>query len=429
MSIIGKIQALYLDRKQTQPIFPITKTKAVSNDEGTGLDAILEEKASKDYVQEKILEVQTGEVDLSAYAKREYVDDEIGKIDFPVDSVNGKTGEIDLSASDVGALPITGGQVTGALDVNGGVIMWKDAEGGNIDIFPPSANTLTNHWEIDSHNGELRFYVDRKTSNPNGSGIITPLRLLTDGSIEVYAKTKTRENLGAAPASHVTDNANPHGVTAAQVGARPSTWTPTAAEVGAIAATSKSLSGMSVKSWAASLTSSAWGYTNNTTTDMPAEVSASNSYAIATANVAASGGWIELRLTYVLTGYVAVAIYNYGWSEWDWVNPPMTLGVQYRTTERYLGRVVYAKLVSFGALPSATVKNVGIRGSSGTTAVVYVAGMLSDGCYIGAGYNRDRSHATSSGIYLDNTLYNIRIYTEYDCSSLTAYVLVKYTID
>lgn len=103
MGLIGKIQALYLDRKQTQPIFPITKTKAVSNDEGTGLDAILEEKASKDYVQEKILEVQAGGVDLSAYAKKEYVNDEIGKIDFPVDSVNGKTGVVQLSASDVKA--------------------------------------------------------------------------------------------------------------------------------------------------------------------------------------------------------------------------------------------------------------------------------------------------------------------------------------
>lgn len=33
-----------------------------------------------------------------------------------------------------------------------------------------------------------------------------------------------------------------------------------------------------------------------------------------------------------------------GWSEWEWVNPPMALGVEYRTTERYLGKPVYTQL-------------------------------------------------------------------------------------
>ena len=36
--------------------------------------------------------------------------------------------------------------------------------------------------------------------------------------------------------AHITNKSNPHGVTAAQVGARPSTWTPTASDVGAAAA-------------------------------------------------------------------------------------------------------------------------------------------------------------------------------------------------
>ena len=45
MSIIGKIQGLFSDREKTQPIFPITKTKAVSDDNGVSLDALLEGKA------------------------------------------------------------------------------------------------------------------------------------------------------------------------------------------------------------------------------------------------------------------------------------------------------------------------------------------------------------------------------------------------
>lgn len=33
------------------------------------------------------------------------------------------------------------------------------------------------------------------------------------------------------------------------------------------------------------------------------------------------------------------------WDEWEWVNPPMELGVEYRTTERYNGKPVYKKRV------------------------------------------------------------------------------------
>lgn len=33
------------------------------------------------------------------------------------------------------------------------------------------------------------------------------------------------------------------------------------------------------------------------------------------------------------------------WQPWEWVNPPMTLGVEFRTTERYLGKPVYVKTV------------------------------------------------------------------------------------
>ena len=38
------------------------------------------------------------------------------------------------------------------------------------------------------------------------------------------------------------------------------------------------------------------------------------------------------------------------WSEWEFVNPPMELGVEYRTTERYLGKPVYVKAVDCGAM-------------------------------------------------------------------------------
>lgn len=36
------------------------------------------------------------------------------------------------------------------------------------------------------------------------------------------------------------------------------------------------------------------------------------------------------------------------WGEWEYVNPPMELDTEYRTTERYLGKPVYTKIVDFG---------------------------------------------------------------------------------
>lgn len=40
------------------------------------------------------------------------------------------------------------------------------------------------------------------------------------------------------------------------------------------------------------------------------------------------------------------------WQPWEWVNPPMFLGVEHRTTERYNGAPVYTKLIDFGSMPA-----------------------------------------------------------------------------
>ena len=36
------------------------------------------------------------------------------------------------------------------------------------------------------------------------------------------------------------------------------------------------------------------------------------------------------------------------WQPWEWVNPPMQIGVEYRTTDRYLGKPVYTMLIDCG---------------------------------------------------------------------------------
>ena len=47
-----------------------------------------------------------------------------------------------------------------------------------------------------------------------------------------------------------------------------------------------------------------------------------------------------------------------GWQPWEWVNPPMILGAEYRTTERYQGKPVYVKVVDCGSCPASGYKDV-----------------------------------------------------------------------
>lgn len=69
--------------------------------------------------------------------------------------------------------------------------------------------------------------------------------------------------------------------------------------------------------------------------------------------------------------------YSQEWHEWEYVNPPMLQGVEYRTKERYLGKVVYTKVVNFGALPNTANKLVA-HGAS-VSQVIRCVGQMSDG--------------------------------------------------
>lgn len=122
----------------------------------------------------------------------------------------------------------------------------------------------------------------------------------------------------------------------------------TAADVGATSMDAISLAGMSVKEWARTVNDYAIGYTSPTTTDLPSEISSEDNYAIITVKSIADGGWIEVRARYVLTKCEAVLVFNYGWGEWEWVNPPLHIEAPFRTTERYWGRPVYIFCKHYG---------------------------------------------------------------------------------
>ena len=114
-----------------------------------------------------------------------------------------------------------------------------------------------------------------------------------------------------------------------------------------------------------------------------------------------------------------------GWQPWEWVNPPMKLGIEYRTTERYLGKPVYVKLVDCGALPNSASKSISISNDTAVKCFDVVTGTNSSGMVLPTacfgGTNLDREVAiTSNGS-------SILIVTNFDGSSYTnTYVLVKY---
>lgn len=63
----------------------------------------------------------------------------------------------------------------------------------------------------------------------------------------------------------------------------------------------------------------------------------------------------------------------------EWVNPPMQLGVEYRTTERYQGKPVYCQLVNFGSLPNKTSTVLNVPSMNNVDKTIRWSGLTSNG--------------------------------------------------
>lgn len=104
------------------------------------------------------------------------------------------------------------------------------------------------------------------------------------------------------------------------------------------------------------------------------------------------------------------------WTPWEYVNPPMQLGVEYRTTERYQQLPIYTKAVNFGAAPNTTSKTVE-HGITGFNQCVDVSGILGGANLIG--------HKNIVGILVNAS--QITIEADADLSRSNVYVILKYT--
>lgn len=105
------------------------------------------------------------------------------------------------------------------------------------------------------------------------------------------------------------------------------------------------------------------------------------------------------------------------WSEWEWVNPPMVPGVEYRTTERYQGKAVYVAVVDIGTLPNKTLKSV--EHNIFCTNIIRFSGAKSDGT--GLSYDDGTAY-----VRLSATLYYIKVFTNIDLSDQTGMATIYY---
>lgn len=120
------------------------------------------------------------------------------------------------------------------------------------------------------------------------------------------------------------------------------------------------------------------------------------------------------------------------WQPTEWFNPPMQLGVEYRTTERYFGKPVYVKVVDCGVMPNATSKDVDAN-ISNAQQVISVNGTTNDKRIIPSfqfGWGKLSTPlndviALDAGILSEKVF--IHIATSIDRSHYTAIAVLKYT--
>lgn len=95
----------------------------------------------------------------------------------------------------------------------------------------------------------------------------------------------------------------------------------------------------------------------------------------------------------------------------EYQNPPMLLGVEYKTTERYLGKPVYYKVVNFGNLPDTAGKGVA-HGIANVQYMIDVTLQGSSGSTFTHNANELSVYANREDVYI-KTLINLSNYAVY----------------
>ena len=108
-------------------------------------------------------------------------------------------GNVNLTPENIGALPISGGKLTGQLQVGEKVKLYTSSEGGNIQIISPDDIGL--RWELDAFKGDLRFICF------NNDGTVKKICQLTkDGTLIANNATQSAAGLMSPKDKEKLDN-------------------------------------------------------------------------------------------------------------------------------------------------------------------------------------------------------------------------------
>lgn len=118
---------------------------------------------------------------------------------------------------------------------------------------------------------------------------------------------------------------------------------------------------------------------------------------------------------------------NNVWGPFEWVNPPMALGVEYRTTERYMGKPVYAQLIDCGYGPNNSNAHA-TKAIENIDTIVRWSGTSSDGsAFPFANHMYSPAHILNGIVYKSSNVLHIDLYSNENKSGVTLYVSVFYT--
>ena len=117
------------------------------------------------------------------------------------------------------------------------------------------------------------------------------------------------------------------------------------------------------------------------------------------------------------------------WYPFEWVNPPMQLGVEYRTTERFNGKPVYTMLFDFGYMPVDTGKVVAHNITNIEQMLTVTGSVVGGAANIPTQSWMNGYWENNVDLIADRT--NIQILTK-NCNTsftenITAYITLKYT--
>lgn len=236
-----------------------------------------------------------------------------------------------------------------------------------------------------------------------------------------YIKNKPSELLTNVDA-HLKNKSNPHGVTPAQIGAAPASGFVSTNSVGSVE---------ELDAWIDALVAAQEVGTRKTYYTVlrwyanAALPTGRWSITIHKPDVADEPTWAGVTATVIASQrihHLQRELYDGTWLPWEWENPNMELGKEYRTTERWQGKAVYTNLVDCGALPNAATKEVNLNFKP-----VYL--ISHDICYVKNNFYY--SDLTDVLVYVASYGGNamVRITTVGDNTEYHGYCTIRYTKD